>query len=73
MFADRTGRVWVEDYRIGDEPTATWTVFAPDGDVSFRVDLPPELTLMDAGPDALIGVRTDAYDVETVVVVPMVN
>lgn len=71
-FADAVGRVWValRDPAAGDD-TTEWLVFDGTGTLTGRVALPSGLRLMDAGPDWVVGVETDALDVETVVLAPV--
>jgi hypothetical protein len=67
VFADRTGRVWLEDYQVVEEEAATWRVFSQDGTVLFTAEMPRRFDPTDAGEDYVLGVFRDSFDVESVV------
>jgi len=67
VFADRVGRVWLEDYQVVEEETSTWRVFNQDGSVLFTAEMPKRFDPTDAGEDYVLGVFRDPFDVESVV------
>jgi hypothetical protein len=74
-----TGDTWVAEFAVDDEvPIGTgelpspsrevrWSVVGADGRWRGDALLPPRFTLLDAGPDWVLGVARDADDVEQVV------
>ena len=72
VFADRLGRVWVEEFHpVGARDVAPWHVYGPDGSLWAQIELPHHFQLTDAGADAVVGVLTDELGVETVVRAPL--
>lgn len=68
VFADRAGNVWVEPFVPGKPSTAVvWRVFASDGALQRRVELPGGFKPMDAGSDFIVGVIKNELGVESVV------
>ncbi|HEX7051583.1 MAG TPA: hypothetical protein VF188_15355 [Longimicrobiales bacterium] len=63
---DAAGNLWVEEFRAFMETRSTWAVFAPDGVLLGRVRMPDRFRVLDIGTDYVLGVRTDAMDVEFV-------
>lgn len=73
VAVDRLDRIWVEDYEPEPEGReATWTVLGPDGGFVARVLTSRRLEPMDIGEDWVLGVLRDDFDVETVVLAPLV-
>jgi hypothetical protein len=69
LVAGRGGLIWVKEYRRPlDEGPDRWLVFEPDGAFACRAATPPGSLLLDAGPDHIVTLETDALDVEYVVV-----
>jgi hypothetical protein len=70
MLTDATsGRVWVRDYLFEWNAGGPqyWTVHDSLGQVLGRVTTPPGLEVMQVGPDFVIGVERDPFQVEYVV------
>lgn len=66
VLLDRSGRVWIEDYRRPGDDAPNWIVFERDGMIVARASTPKGLKLTDVGEDYLMGVAKDSLDVETV-------
>jgi len=65
---DRSGYLWVEDYRADSEEPRVWTVFNPDGAVLGTVTVPHGLAVYEIGEDWILGVTRDDLDIPYVVV-----
>lgn len=63
MLSDAGGRVWVRDAPAAGAEAATWVVYGEEGAVA-RVLAPPGLRLVFADETHVLGVRTDAVDLE---------
>lgn len=63
---DRTGNLWVLEYRTPWDERSSWHVFDPDGVFVGRVDLPEGSAWLDAGGDWILLRLEDELDVETV-------
>jgi len=71
-----TDEVWVRQYEsiaaesyygeVYPRPTRGWGVFDPDGIYLGTVRVPSRLQVQAIGPDYLIGIYRDEYDVETI-------
>ncbi len=76
VVVDRAGFSWLqENEMISDafelsgpypRPTVRWGVFDPEGAFLGRVEIPARLEVQAIGPDYLIGIYRDEYDVETI-------
>ncbi|HUH11746.1 MAG TPA: hypothetical protein VMK65_01495 [Longimicrobiales bacterium] len=66
LHVDTEGNLWVEEYRTPWEEARRYGVYAPDGALLARAELPDGLHPLELGPDYVIGVRRDALDVEYV-------
>lgn len=77
LLVDSEGFLWVRPWepllhatdlggltRVG--PGGRWRILSPEGEDLGIVDLPPELEPSWIGPDRVVGIRRDAYDVESV-------
>ena len=77
LLVDSEGFLWIRPWeplihatdvgglaRVG--PGGTWRILSPGGEDLGTVELPPELEPSWIGPDRVVGVRRDAYDVESV-------
>jgi hypothetical protein len=73
MIIDRSGRYWLSDY---DDPLDTpgrWTVYAADGAVLARIQLPEQFRPYDIGEDWILGREPDELDVEHVKLYPILT
>lgn len=66
MRVDRSGNLWVEDYRAFTEPQSRWSVFDPDGRWLTTVDMPDGLQLLDIGDDYVLGFMRDDVGLDRV-------
>lgn len=66
FLTDRTGRLWLEEYRPPGDVDSRWSIFDADGRWLGSVHVPAGLRVLEIGEDYLIGVDRDAYDVEYV-------
>jgi hypothetical protein len=68
LLADSAGNLWVETYRRPtDDGPARWLVFAPDGAMIARVELPRTFRPFEIGNDWILGAHPGEMDVERVV------
>jgi len=66
LHYDPEGYVWAEAYTPSyEEGSAAW-VFSAEGPLLGSVDLPPDFIIHEIGPDYLLGVWRDDFDVEYV-------
>ncbi len=68
VHVDRLDHVWVEEYAPIPGERSTWWVFASDGALVARATMPQRVTVLEVGPDYMLGGHRDALDVEEVVV-----
>jgi hypothetical protein len=66
VHADSEGNLWVQDYRAEGETHTRWTVFDRNGRAIARVSGPDEFTVLDIGPDWIVGLSRDELEVEHV-------
>ena len=66
VHADSDGNVWVQDYRAEGETHTRWTVFDRSGRAIGRVTGPDNFTLLDVGPDWILGLSRDELEVERI-------
>lgn len=68
LEVDATGSVWARVHRglSEREDDERWRVFGPDGEWLGTVSMPPGFRALEVGEDDVIGVWTDALDVEHV-------
>lgn len=66
LRSDLAGRIWLADYRVGDDERRMWSVFDPEGRALGRVRTPDGMRVLQIGEDYLVGVLTDELDVERV-------
>ena len=70
ILTDAVGNLWIRDFVRGhtDDGFRRWTVFSPDGtQVLGRLTHSERFQPLDVGEDWILGVETDALDVERVV------
>lgn len=67
IVVDRTGDLWVEDYRAHSGDPHRWTVFDADGTALGTLTLPDDLTVYGIGEDWILGLRRDELDIPHVV------
>ena len=63
---DRTGNLWVEEYRRPAEERSVWQIFDTEGVLLSRVELPSSLEILDIGEDYILGLVRDQLGVERV-------
>jgi hypothetical protein len=66
VLLDTRDNLWVQEYRWPRDDAPTWRVFDPDGHFLGRVRTPAGLDVRDIGEDYIVGVASDAFDVEQV-------
>ena len=66
LRVDRSGSLWVEEYRVTDDEAPRWTVFDSAGRVLGTIGTPRGLRVDEIGDDYLLGVFRDSLDVEHV-------
>lgn len=66
ILADRTGYLWVSEYRISGDEATVWTVFDPEGRVQGLVETPEGLDVFEIGADYVLGLAKDELGVEYV-------
>jgi hypothetical protein len=66
LKVDDLGNLWVEEYESDPDAEARWSVFDPDGRMLGEVVLPNGLAVMQIGPEFVLGVWRDEFDVEHV-------
>lgn len=66
LEVDAEGCLWVQDYPAAEEEPASWTVLDPSGRGVARVVTPARTRVLEIGADYVLGVTTDALDVESV-------
>jgi hypothetical protein len=67
------GRFWIQHYRAPGDETHTWSVFEADGRWLGEVEGPAAFRVWEAGPDYLLGVWLDDFDVQTIRRYPLVE
>ncbi len=65
IVADSEGNLWVARYALPGE-AQTWDVYGPEGRLIARVATPAGGTVMEIGPDYVLGVWSDEVEVEQV-------
>jgi hypothetical protein len=66
LLVDLEGNVWVRDYLPEPAPATSWQVFDPEGRWLGAVELIAGLEVTEIGPDYVLGVLRDDYEVEYV-------
>ncbi len=66
LKVDRSGNLWVEEYRTTDDAPLRWTVFDSSGRVLGTLGMPSGLRVDEIGDDYVLGVFRDSLDVEHV-------
>ena len=64
IYADASGFLWVEEYRVPGEETRVTTIFNPEGRMVGSVVLPSGLQVYEIGADYLLGRSVDDLGVE---------
>lgn len=67
LAVDVDGRLWVARYRRPGDTTVAWDVFDRGGRLLGAVEMPARLRPLEIGSDYVLGVRSDALDVQRVV------
>lgn len=77
IHGDPLGRIWVSRWNAGGNgvqgTAGPFRVFGPDGVWLGWVELPGRMRILDIGSDRILAVQRDAFDVEAVVVLPLVS
>lgn len=63
--------LWVSDGYKGEKRPTSWTVYDHSGEAAYRVRLPVRFAPTDVGPDWVLGVSYDDFDVEEIVLYPL--
>lgn len=67
LFArDELDNLWIGEYLLPDQQSRTWTLADSAGNAIGRITTPPRTVPLDIGPDWLLGVTRDEFDVESV-------
>lgn len=66
LVVDVADRLWVGEYRRPGDREQVWWIFTVDGRMVGRVNVPVNLTIMDAGTDWVLGTWRGQDDVLTV-------
>jgi hypothetical protein len=66
LIVDAQDHLWVRDFVVDYSAPSRWFVFAPDGHWLGTVEVPAGLSVMQIGPDWLLGRGKDGLDVEYV-------
>jgi len=73
LVVDHVGRLWASDYDDPTDPPGRWTVYSPDGGVVSRIVLPPRFRPFDIGEDWILGRELDEFDVEHIMIYPLLK
>ena len=73
ILIDALDHLWVRETTLPgmERPAPLWTVFDPEGQVLGFVETPDGLTVLEIGPDYLLGRTTDDLGIESVQVWPL--
>lgn len=66
IFVDSRGTLWVQQWEVLRADRRRYAVFDPEGHLVARVTLPPDLRILEVGPDWVLGVWRDEQGVEFV-------
>jgi hypothetical protein len=67
LVVDSQGYLWAEVFRPqGDSISFQWNVFSPDGRAVGTVQMPPQLDVMQIGPNFILGRWTNSDGIEYV-------
>ena len=66
IVIDAENRIWLGSYKRPGDVEQSWWCFTVEGDLVGRVTVPTALTVTDAGPNYVLGIRQDADGVQTV-------
>jgi len=72
-LVDGSGNVWMEEFRIDEKTSGTWSVFDPGGRWLGQVQTPAGVKVLSISHDAVVGLSKDEDDVEHVVVYPLLR
>lgn len=73
LFADRLGRLWVEEFDGRYDQPDTWSVLGADGTPQARVALPARMRPVDAGEDYVLVYTQDELDIERIQLRPILK
>jgi hypothetical protein len=59
LASDDDGLLWIKPFRLPDDTTAVWRVYAPDGTSVASVPLPPRMAPTRITAEAIIGIVRD--------------
>jgi hypothetical protein len=66
LLVDRTGHLWVEDYKPFWDDSHTWTILSPGGAWLGNMETPAAMRVTEIGPDYVLGVWRDELGIEYV-------
>ena len=66
IVVGRDGRVLLREFAPPLRHADTWWVLDPDGRFEGRVRIPPDASILEVGPEHLLALRRDAFDVPRV-------
>jgi len=72
-LVDGRGNVWMEEFRIDEKATGTWSVFDPGGRWLGQVQTPAGVKVLSISHNAVLGLTKDEDDIEHVVVYPLLR
>jgi len=71
VHVDTENHLWLEEVGAAGETSASWSVFDRDGRWLGDVRIPGSLTMLEIGPDYILGREQDELDVHRVVLLPL--
>jgi hypothetical protein len=66
MLVDALGNIWLQNYKIDAGGPDTWKVFNVDGAWLGEITMPVRFSVSEIGPDYVLGIWRDEYDVQHV-------
>ena len=66
-YGDRTGNVWFSEYDLSTLNVMTYFVLSREGEWLGSVTFPKEIRILQISDDRVLGVETDEFDVQAVV------
>jgi hypothetical protein len=66
LMVDRSDNLWIEQFPIPGKETRDWIVYGSSGQQVAVIALPRDFRVLEAGPDYVLGVWRDEFDVEYV-------
>lgn len=66
VLVDRSGTLWMRDFRVPDQPVTVWTAFGADGNPLARLPLPADFAPSEVTDGLILGISKDSDGVERV-------